>query len=160
MGPVISAAACGRILGVIERAVSENAGRLLTGGTRLGADLADGFFIAPTVFGEVDPASSLAGEEVFGPVLSVFSFRDEAEAVAIANATSYGLAGYLWTNELKRAHRVSAALEAGWIGVNGFPPMPPNAPFGGYKRSGFGREGGPEGIREFVRTKNIYVEMG
>jgi aldehyde dehydrogenase (NAD+) len=160
MGPVISAAACGRILGVIERAVSENAGRLLTGGTRLGADLADGFFITPTVFGEVDPASSLAGEEVFGPVLSVISFRDEAEAVAIANATSYGLAGYVWTNELKRAHRIAAALEAGWVGVNGFPPMPPNAPFGGYKRSGFGREGGPEGIREFVRTKNIYVDMG
>jgi aldehyde dehydrogenase (NAD+) len=89
----------------------------------------------------------------------VIRFGDEAEAVSIANSTVYGLAAYVWTNDLRCAHRVAAALEAGWIGVNGFPPMPPNVPFGGYKRSGFGREGGLEGLREFVRTKNVYVNM-
>ena len=159
MGPVINSAACTRILGVIEQAVDERQGSLLTGGARLGGDLAGGYFISPTVFGDVDPASGLAQNEVFGPVLSVIRFHDEAEAVTIANSTVYGLAAYLWTNDLKRAHRVAAALEAGWIGVNGFPPMPPNVPFGGYKRSGFGREGGLEGLLEFVRTKNIYVDM-
>jgi acyl-CoA reductase-like NAD-dependent aldehyde dehydrogenase len=158
MGPVITEASCTRILGVIERAVSDGA-RLLTGGARLGGDLADGFFIAPTVFGDVDPASGLAQAEVFGPVLSAIRFRDEDEAVAIANGTPYGLAGYVWTADLKRAHRVASGLEAGWIGVNGFPPMPPNVPFGGFKQSGFGREGGLAGVLEFVRTKNVYVDL-
>jgi aldehyde dehydrogenase (NAD+) len=160
MGPVISESACRRIIGVIERAAAEKAGRLLIGGTRLGGDLADGYFIEPTVFGDVDPASTLAQEEVFGPVLSVIRFRDEGEAVALANGVSYGLAGYLWTNDLARAHRVAGSLEAGWIGVNGFPPMPPNAPFGGVKGSGFGREGGLAGVLEFVRPKNVWVNLG
>jgi aldehyde dehydrogenase (NAD+) len=158
MGPVVNDAACKRILGVIDRASSEGA-RLVTGGTRLGGDLADGYFIAPTLFADVDPASDLAQNEVFGPVQGAIRFTDEAEAVAIANDTSYGLAGYVWTSDLGRAHRVSAALDAGWIGVNGFPPMPPNAPFGGTKRSGFGREGGLEGLLEFVRTKNVYIDL-
>jgi aldehyde dehydrogenase (NAD+) len=159
MGPVISAGACARILGIVDQAVADGTGELLTGGRRAGGNLADGYFIEPTVFGRVDPTSSLAQNEVFGPVLSIIGFRDEDEAVAIANSTRYGLAAYVWTADLKRAHRVAGALEAGWIGINGFPPMPPNAPFGGYKASGFGREGGAEGVREFVRTKNVYVHM-
>jgi aldehyde dehydrogenase (NAD+) len=158
MGPVVNEAACKRILGVIDRASSEGA-RLVTGGARLGGDLADGFFIAPTLFADVDPASDLAQNEVFGPVQGAIRFDEEDEAVAIANGTSYGLAGYLWTSDLRRAHRVAAALDAGWIGVNGFPPMPPNAPFGGMKASGFGREGGLEGLLEFVRTKNVYIDL-
>ncbi|MEX2558196.1 MAG: aldehyde dehydrogenase family protein [Actinomycetota bacterium] len=159
MGPVISESACLRILAVIAQAVAEKSGKLLIGGRRLSEDLADGFFIAPTVFGEVDNASRLAQEEVFGPVLSILRFRDEDEALALANGTRYGLAGYVWTSDVKRAHRVAAALDAGWIGVNGFPPMPPNAPFGGVKQSGFGREGGAEGIFEFVRVKNVHVDL-
>jgi aldehyde dehydrogenase (NAD+) len=159
MGPVISAGACSRILGVIERASAEHQGTLLTGGRRLGGDLADGYFIQPTVFGDVDPASNLAREEIFGPVLSVIRFHDEDEAVAIANNTEYGLAAYIWTNDLKRAHRVAGRVDAGWIGVNGFPPMPPNVPFGGHRKSGFGREGGADGIREFVRSKNVYIDL-
>ena len=158
MGPVINEAACNRILGVVEQAVAEGP-RLMTGGSRAGGELAAGYFIEPTVFADVDPASQLAQQEVFGPVLAVSPVADEDEAVAVANDTKFGLAGYLWTNDLKRAHRVAEALEAGWIGVNGFPPMPPNAPFGGNKQSGFGREGGLEGLLEYVRTKNVYIDL-
>jgi aldehyde dehydrogenase (NAD+) len=159
MGPVISEGACLRILGMIENASREGA-RLVAGGARAPGPLAEGYFVQPTVFADVDPGSTLAREEVFGPVLAVMRFGDEDEAVATANASEYGLAGYVWTNDLRRAHRVAAALEAGWIGVNGFPPMPPNAAFGGYKSSGFGREGGLEGLLEYVRTKNVYIAMG
>lgn len=159
MGPVISEGACLRILAMIDDA-SQHGARLLAGGGRAPGPLAEGYFVQPTVFADVDPASALAREEVFGPVLAVMRFADEEEAVAAANDSQYGLAGYLWTNDLRRAHRVAGALEAGWVGVNGFPPMPPNAAFGGYKSSGFGREGGLEGVLEYVRTKNVYIAMG
>jgi aldehyde dehydrogenase (NAD+) len=159
MGPVIDAANCARILDVIGRARTEGAGRLLTGGDRMGGDLAPGYFIRPTVFGAVDNDSDLAQHEVFGPVLAIVRFRDEDEAVALANGTAYGLGGIVFTNDLRRAHRVAARLDAGSIGVNAFPPMPPAAPFGGVKESGFGREGGRAGIDEFLRVKNVYVSL-
>jgi len=158
-GPVINAAAAERILGVIDRARAEDAGRLISGGSRIGGDLADGFYIEPTVFSDVDNQSSLAQDEVFGPVLSLVRFRDEAQAVAIANDTRYGLGGFVFTRNLDRAHRVAANLEAGSIGINGFPPMPPGAPFGGVKQSGFGREGAAAGLWEFLQLKNVYVEL-
>ncbi|MGH9034645.1 MAG: aldehyde dehydrogenase family protein, partial [Acidimicrobiia bacterium] len=159
MGPVVSAPHCERILGVIERARQESAGDLLTGGVRLGGDLAPGYYIAPTVFGNVDNASHLAQNEIFGPVLSVLRFRSEAEAIQIANGTRYGLAGYLHTRDLARAHRVADGLQAGYVAVNGFPLLPPNAPFGGMKASGYGREGGREGLDEFLQTKNVFVNL-
>jgi len=159
MGPVIDAANCERILGVIERARTDGAGRLLTGGNRIGGDLAGGYFIRPTVFGAVDNDSDLAQHEVFGPVLAIVRFHDEDEAVTLANGTAYGLGGIVFTNDLRRAHRVAARLDAGSIGVNAFPPMPPTAPFGGVKESGFGREGGRAGIDEFLRLKNVYVSL-
>jgi acyl-CoA reductase-like NAD-dependent aldehyde dehydrogenase len=152
MGPVVSAAACERILGVITRAVDERAGTLLTGGQRLGRD---GWFIAPTVFGEVDHESSLAREEIFGPVLSVLRFHEEEEVVAKANDSDFGLSAYVHTRDGSRAQRVARRLEVGTVIVNGFPGMSPGAPFGGVKQSGFGREGGRAGIEEFVRRKNI-----
>ena len=160
MGPVISARHCQRILDVIERARSAGEGTLLTGGERLGGSLADGYFLPPTVFGDVDPRSPLAQEEIFGPVLAVMPFDDEEHAISLANDTDYGLAGFIWTADVKRAHRTARALDAGYIGVNGMPLMPPTTPFGGYKQSGFGREGGLEGLLEFSRTKNVYVELG
>jgi aldehyde dehydrogenase (NAD+) len=159
MGPVINETACERILGVIKRADQEGEGRLLAGGRRLGGSCAQGYFIPPTVFGDVDNASSLAQNEVFGPVLSLIRFDTEDEAVDLANGTRYGLGGFVFTRDVYRAHRVAAQLEAGWIGVNGFPPMPANAPFGGVKQSGFGREGGAAGLNEFLRVKNVYLHL-
>ena len=155
MGPVVSAAACERILGVIARAVDEGSGTLLTGGRKLDGDLADGYFVAPTVFGDVDHDSSLAREEIFGPVLSVLRFHDEDEVVAKANDSDFGLSAYVHTRDGARARRVARQLEVGTVIVNGFPGMSPGAPFGGVKQSGFGREGGRAGIEEFVRRKNI-----
>ena len=131
----------------------------MAGGSRIGGDLADGYFLQPTVFGDVDTKSPLAQEEIFGPVLSIIRFSDEADAIENANDTSYGLAGYVHTRDFSRAHRVAAALDAGYIGINGFPPLPVQAPFGGYKQSGSGREGGREGILEFLRLKNVYAYL-
>ncbi len=159
MGPVIGEAACARILGYIEAAKSTRTGRLLTGGTKMGGDLADGYFIEPTVFVDVDNASPIAQEEVFGPVLSVIRFHDEEEAIRLANDTRFGLAAYVHTRDLVRAHRVVDDLEAGYIGVNAFPPMPATAPFGGTKLSGFGIEGGRAGIEEYVHQKNVYIPL-
>jgi aldehyde dehydrogenase (NAD+) len=159
MGPVIDAANCARILAMIEQAEQSGAGTLLTGGRRLEGALANGFFVAPTVFGDVDNDSDLAQREIFGPVLSVIRFADEDDAVRIANGSEYGLGGLVFTRDLERALRLSSRLEAGYVGVNAFPPMPPNAPFGGVKQSGFGREGGREGLTEFLRTKNVFIGM-
>jgi aldehyde dehydrogenase (NAD+) len=159
MGPVISSAAAERILGVIERAKAERAGALLTGGTRLGGALAEGAFIAPTVFGDVAHDSHLAREEIFGPVLSITRFRDEAEAIAMANDSRYGLGAYVHTKDVARAHRCADALQAGLVSINAGPAMAPNMPFGGMKQSGFGREGGRAGLDEFLQIKTVHVAL-
>jgi acyl-CoA reductase-like NAD-dependent aldehyde dehydrogenase len=159
VGPVIDAANCERILGVIESARRDGAGTLLTGGERVGGSLANGYFVQPTVFGDVDNASDLAQREVFGPVLAMIRFHDDDEAVSIANDTAYGLGGLVFTRDVDRAHRLAGRLQAGYVGINAFPPMPPSAPFGGVKQSGFGREGGREGIMEFLQTKNVFLGL-
>jgi len=159
MGPVVTQAACERVLGVIERARTEGAGTLLTGGHRLEGAHANGYFIAPTVFGEVDDASDLATNEVFGPVLSIMRFHDEDDVVARANASEYGLAAYVYTRDAARAHRMARRLEVGAVTVNAYPFLSPTAPFGGHKQSGFGREGGRAGIEEFLRRKNVLMGL-
>lgn len=159
-GPVITEAACERIVSMVTDAAGRGDGEVLCGGSRLDGDLADGFFVAPTVIGDVAAGSPIAQEEVFGPVLSLLRFGDEDEAVAIANDSRYGLGGLVFTRDLGRAHRVANRIEAGSVGVNAFPPMPASAPFGGVKHSGYGREGGRAGVEEFLRPKNIYVQFG
>ena len=159
-GPVISEASVSRILGVVEKAVTDRSGELLFGGARLGGDLADGYFIEPTVFGNVDNSSTLAQSETFGPVVSLIKFRDEAEALRLANDTPYGLNAFVQTRDLTRAHRVSRQLEAGSVWVNQISLISPQGPYGGYKNSGFGRTGGLDGLHEFSQVKNIRIGMG
>jgi aldehyde dehydrogenase (NAD+) len=160
MGPVISENACSRILRMIEDGVRDGAS-LLTGGRRLDGPLAEGSFLSPTVLGDVDPASPIAQDEIFGPVLCVTRFHDESEAVSIANSTPYGLAAYVQTTSFPRAQRMIHALEAGNVHINGSGPGPvsPSSPFGGVKQSGYGRQGGIEGLREFLSTKNVLINI-
>jgi acyl-CoA reductase-like NAD-dependent aldehyde dehydrogenase len=158
MGPLATAAHLERVSQAVESAVDAKDGALLCGRDRP-ADLGDGYYYRPTVFGDVDPGSDLAQNEVFGPVLSILRFGNDEEAVELANNTRYGLAAYIHTRDLRRTHVTAAALDAGGVAVNGFPIVPPGAPFGGTKQSGFGREGGIWGLREFQRTKNVYIGL-
>ena len=155
-GPVVSQAALERILGMIERAKQDGA-RLVTGGGRLDGPLADGFYVQPTVFADVDPQSELAQQEVFGPVLAMTSFATDEEAVAIANATPYGLSGYIQTKDLQRAHRVAEAMVTGEVLINGAANLSVHRPFGGFGISGIGKEGGRAGIEEFLRVKSVAI---
>jgi aldehyde dehydrogenase (NAD+) len=159
MGPVASRQSFDRILGILERVGADKDGELLTGGHAVGGELSDGFYLEPTVYYDVEPASRLAREEVFGPVLSVIPFDDEDQAVAIANNIDFGLAGYVWTENLRRAHRVAARLDAGYVSVNSLAGLPPAAPFGGWKASGHGKEGGREGLLQLMRLKNVHVAL-
>jgi aldehyde dehydrogenase (NAD+) len=155
IGPVVTEAAMTRILGVIERAKADGA-ILLAGGTRLGGELAGGWFVAPTVFGDVDHDSDLARHEVFGPVLAVLRFDCDDEVLAKANDSEFGLSAYLHTGDTTRIERFVRELQAGSVVVNAMGRSTPAMPFGGTKRSGFGREGGRAGIEEMVRSKAVF----
>jgi aldehyde dehydrogenase (NAD+) len=160
MGPVIHEAACKRIEASIQAAVASGDAKLACGGHRLGGVLAAGCFMAPTVLRDVVPHSAAAQDEIFGPVLSVIPFDTEAEAIRIANGTRYGLAAYVHTASLPRALRMCRELRAGGIGVNGkMLPASYAAPFGGMGQSGYGREGGREGIEEFTHVKNVAIRF-
>ena len=156
VGPVVSAGHRDRIVGMLEQAEREQVGQLRLGGHALDGD---GFFVAPTIYDRVRSDASIAQQEVFGPVLSVLTFADEDEAIALANDTKYGLAGYVHTSDLRRAHRVARALDAGYVSLNGFAALPASAPFGGFALSGYGKEGGRAGLEEFLRTKNVYLPL-
>jgi acyl-CoA reductase-like NAD-dependent aldehyde dehydrogenase len=158
MGPVISAAARDRMMGMIARAQDEGA-KLCTGGGRPATAPEGGFYLEPTVLRDVAHGSELSQHEVYGPVLAVSSFATEDEAVALANGTAYGLSAYLQTNDVKRAHRLAARLQAGSVYINGRGGLPPAVPFGGYKQSGYGRLGGREGLRAFLQTKNVWMAL-
>jgi aldehyde dehydrogenase (NAD+) len=136
----------------------EGGARLLAGGGRPAA-LERGYYVEPTVFADADNRSRLAQEEIFGPVTAVMPFDDEEEAIALANDTSYGLVGGLWTSDVGRAHRVAARIEAGLVSVNTFRPVHFMLPYGGYKMSGIGRENGFQAIREFTETKTVVVDL-
>jgi aldehyde dehydrogenase (NAD+) len=157
VGPVVSQPAMERILGVIDRARSEGA-TLLAGGARLGGELADGWFVAPTVFGDVEQGSDLARHEVFGPVQAILRFSTEDEVLTLANDSPFGLAAYLHTADTRRIRRFVRELEAGTVAVNGPGHMSPATPFGGTKQSGFGREGGRAGIEEMVQTRTVFLD--
>ena len=160
MGPIASFAHRDRIAGMVEAA--RNAGaRILTGGAAPADDrLAKGAFYLPTIVSGIDNAAAIACEEIFGPVLCVLPFEDEADLVAQANDSAYGLAAGLWTADYKRAWRVARALEAGTVWINTYKQLSIAAPFGGFKDSGIGREKGITGMRLYQQPKSIYLGLG
>jgi betaine-aldehyde dehydrogenase len=153
LGPLISEAQRERVRGYIRKGIEEGA-ELLCGGPEAPEDLPKGYYVKPTVFGRVKPDSTIAQEEIFGPVLSIITYRDEEEAVKIANGTVYGLAGAVWAGSDERAQQVARRLRTGQVDINGgiFNLF---APFGGYKQSGHGREMGPYGLDEFLEYKSL-----
>jgi aldehyde dehydrogenase (NAD+) len=153
--PLINPRQLDRVLGLIAQGQADGA-RLVCGGTRGEGDLADGNFVAPTLFTDVTNDMSIAREEIFGPVLSVIPFSDEEEAVRIANDTQYGLAATVWTADIKRAMRLTKAIRAGTVGINGY-QLEPHAAFGGYQQSGLGREGGRTAIEAYTEVKTVLL---
>jgi betaine-aldehyde dehydrogenase len=159
VGALISAAHMEKVLGYIAKGVAEGA-TLLTGGRRITTGtLANGNFVAPTIFTGCTDAMAIVREEIFGPVMAVLDFDDEAEVVARANDTVFGLAAGIFTNDLTRAHRVVAALDAGTCWINTYNVTPIELPFGGNRQSGLGRENGRAAIEHYTQLKSVYVAM-
>jgi succinate-semialdehyde dehydrogenase/glutarate-semialdehyde dehydrogenase len=155
VGPLIDDTQRGKVAELVEDAVGRGAHAVVGGKSRDGA----GYFYDPTVLTDVPDDARLLTEEIFGPVAPVKGFADEDEAIAAANDTQYGLVSYVYTRDLKRALRVVEKLETGMIGLNQGMVSNPAAPFGGVKQSGIGREGGPEGIEEYLETKYVAVNL-
>src|SRR5882757_3107968 len=160
VGALISEQHMHKVLGYIARGRAEGA-RILTGGTRVTrGELAKGFFVAPTVFDDCRDDMAIVREEIFGPVMAVLEFEDEEEVIARANATEFGLAAGVFTNDLTRGHRVIARLQAGTCWINHYNVTPVELPFGGVKLSGLGRENGRAALEHYTQLKSVYVAMG
>ncbi|HXZ13052.1 MAG TPA: aldehyde dehydrogenase family protein [Candidatus Sulfotelmatobacter sp.] len=156
MGPLVSKEQFDRVRSYQELGKKE--AKVATGGGRPAA-IARGYYVEPTIFYDVDNSARIAQEEIFGPVAAVIPFAGEAEAIRIANATPYGLAAAVWSRDIFKAFRMVKAIRAGIIWVNHMQPTYVEAPWGGYKQSGFGRELGPWGIEEYLETKQVYVNL-
>jgi acyl-CoA reductase-like NAD-dependent aldehyde dehydrogenase len=158
-GPLISQEQLDRVLGYVEKGRAEGA-ELVAGGARAPYGGEErGFWLQPTVFDGVQPDHVIATEEIFGPVLSVLSFSDEDEALALANRSVYGLAAGVWTQNVKKAHRFARDLEAGTVWINTYHPGDAASPFGGYKQSGFGRELGEYSLDLYTQIKSVWVDL-
>ena len=159
VGPITTRPQYEKVLDYIRIAKEEGAVCRLGGAAAARPECGSGWFVEPTIFTGVDPAMRIANEEVFGPVLSIIPFDDEDEAVRIANNTVYGLAAGVWTTSIRRALMMSERLEAGTVWVNTYRAVSYMSPFGGYKRSGIGRESGSEAIREYLQTKSVWIDI-
>ena len=153
MGPVAGRKQFETVRGYIETGIAEGA-RLVAGGLERPDGLDKGFFVRPTVFADVTPDMRVFREEIFGPVLCITPFRDEAHAIELANATDFGLSGYVQSADLERARRVAGRMRTGMVHLNGA-PTDARAPFGGYKQSGNGREWGRFGLEDFLEVKAV-----
>jgi acyl-CoA reductase-like NAD-dependent aldehyde dehydrogenase len=159
MGPLVSQEQMDRVLGYIEIGRNESA-RVAVGGSRAAGEGYDGgYFVQPTVLADTTNDMRVAREEIFGPVVSVMPFASEEELVRKANDTFYGLGSGIWTRDIKRAHRVAAAIKAGTVWVNTYGPVDPAAPFGGYKMSGYGREMGSYALELYSEVKCVWVNL-
>lgn len=158
IGPVITEQQLERILGYIQGGETQG-GQLLTGGVRLGEELANGYFLSPTIFAHHDDSLPLVQEEIFGPVVAVSSFESWEELVARANGTRYGLAAGVWTQDVSKAHRFAQAVRAGTVWINNYGLFDAAAPFGGYKESGFGREMGKDALDLYTQVKTVWVNL-
>jgi len=158
MGPLVTREHMEKVLGYME--IGRTEGRLVAGGGRAhGPGLDGGNFVEPTIFADVDNRARIAQTEIFGPVLAVIPFDDEAQAIRLANDTPYGLAGAVWTHDVCRALRVLKQLRAGILWMNTYHPTYNEAPWGGYKQSGFGRELGPRGLEQYLETKQVTINL-
>ncbi len=158
IGPLVSAEHLGRVDGYVATGRTEGA-QLVTGGERVGGELERGFFYRPTVFTEVTDEMTIAREEIFGPVISIMPYDDMDEAVARANNTDYGLAAVVWTKDLRMAHALPPRINAGTVFVNQLPLIDPGAPWGGFGKSGWGREMGSYALDEFTETQSVFVNL-
>lgn len=162
LGPIATQQQLERVQRMLRDAAAAGVETVVGGGTPEGIsdELRGGFWLAPTVLRCVNGAENISREEVFGPVLALLEFEDEAEAIALANDSEFGLAAGFWTNDARRIDRVSRRLQAGTVWVNCYRGMDWETPFGGYKQSGIGRENGIEGLREFQQVKSIVMDSG
>ena len=156
MGPLVSKEQYDRVLSYLE--IGKTEAKLAAGGDRP-RDIARGYYVTPTIFYDVNNSARIAREEIFGPVASVIPFDDEADAVKIANDSPYGLAAAVWTRDIFKAFRTVKKIRAGIVRVNHMQPTYVEAPWGGYKQSGFGRELGPWGIEEYLETKQVHINL-
>ena len=160
MGPLVSEDQLKRVTGYLEVGKKEGAKAVCGGDRAKDGDLSKGYFVQPTVFANVNNKMKIAQEEIFGPVVSAIPFKDVNDAVFQGNETTYGLAAGIWTNDIKKAHSVARSLKAGTVWVNCYNVFDSCAPFGGYKQSGYGREGGIHALDLYTQVKTVWINLG